>query len=238
VSALCVALAASIVFLAWYPQPWRAILGVAGIFGILVVVDLVCGPLLTLVLANPNKSKRERWVDLALVGLIQLVALGYGLHAVYSARPVVLAFEVDRLSIVTANEVQSDQLQAAPSGYQYLPWRGVLRVGLRQAENSQEFLDSVSLSLEGVSQAMRPSWWTPYGDQTRAAIRAKAKPLSALIGKRPQDAATLEEAAKRARQPVGKLFYLPLTSSTETSWVALIDASGEMVGHAPVDGFD
>jgi len=238
VSGIVVSLAAGAVFIGWYPEPWRDILGVAGIFGMVVVVDLVCGPLLTLVLASPRKSNRERWVDLALVGLIQLGALGYGLHAVYSARPVVLAFEVDRLSIVTANEVQADQLQAAPTGYQSLPWWGLLRVGLRQAENSQEFLDSVSLALAGVTQSMRPNWWTPYDDQTRAAIKAKAKPLSALIGKRPQDAAELEQAGRRAGQPVDKLFYLPLTSSTETSWIALIDGSGEMVGHAPVDGFD
>ena len=238
VSALVASLAACLVFLVWYPSPWRQMLGVASIFVLVAVVDLVCGPLLTLVLASPHKSRRERWVDLTLVGLIQLGALGYGLHAVYSARPVVLVFEVDRLTIVTANEVQADQFQAAPPGLQVFPWWGVLRVGLRPAENSNEYLDSLSLSLEGVSQSMRPNWWVPYDDQTRVAIMAKVKPLAALIGKRPQDAAELEQAAMRAGQPIDKLFYLPLTSSTETSWIALIDASGEMVDHAPVDGFD
>jgi len=238
VSAVVVALAASVVFLGWFPDPWRSLLGVTSVFGLVVVVDLICGPLLTLILASPHKSKRERWVDLALVGVIQLGALGYGLNSVYSARPVVLALEVDRLTIITANEVQTDQLSAAPPGLQALPWWGVLRVGLRPAENSQEFLASLSLSLEGISQSMRPNWWTPYDDETRAAIKAKAKPLATLIGERPQDAATLEQAANRAGKPVGQLFYLPLTSSMETSWIALIDASGEMVGHAPVDGFD
>jgi hypothetical protein len=238
VSVLVVALAASLVFFGWFPDPWRAMLGVATVFGLVVVVDLVCGPLLTLVLASPDKSKRERWIDLIFVGLIQLVALGYGLHSVYSARPVVLAFEVDRLNIVTANEVQVDQLKAAPLGLQVLPWRGVLHVTLRPAESPQEFLDSLSMSLGGVSQSMRPNWWTPYDEKTRAAIVAKAKPLTALIGKRPQDAAVLEQAAKRAGQPVSQLLYLPLTSSKEQSWVALIDASAKMVGYAPVDGFD
>ena len=238
ISALVVALAASLVFFVWFPDPWRAMLGVATVFGLVVVVDLVCGPLLTLVLASPDKSKRERWIDLIFVGLIQLVALGYGLHSVYSARPVVLAFEVDRLHIVTANEVQVDQLKDAPSGLRDLPWRGVLHVALRPAISTQEFLDSLNMSLGGVSQSMRPNWWVPYDDQTRAAILAKAKPLSALIGVRPQDAAVLEHAAKRSGQPVSQLFYLPLTSSKEQSWVALIGATADMVGYAPVDGFD
>ena len=213
-------------------------LGVAGIFVMVVVVDLVCGPLLTLILASPHKSKRERWVDLTLVGLIQLGALAYGLHAVYSARPVVLAFDVDRFTIVTGNEVLTDQLVAAPPGLRDLPWLGVMRVGLRSAAHSQEYLDSISQAMEGVSQAMRPSWWVAYDDQTRAAIKARAKPLTILFDKRPQDAALLEQAAKHAGQPVGQLFYLPLTSSKETSWIALINASAEMVGYAPVDGFD
>ena len=67
-------------------------------------MDVVCGPLLTLVLASPRKSRRERWLDFSLIGLIQLAALAYGMHSVWVARPVALVFEVDRLVVVTANE--------------------------------------------------------------------------------------------------------------------------------------
>jgi hypothetical protein len=48
ISAAVVALAALLVFGGWYPSPWRQLLGVAGVFGLVVSVDLVCGPLLTL----------------------------------------------------------------------------------------------------------------------------------------------------------------------------------------------
>jgi hypothetical protein len=34
------------------------------------------------------------------------------------------------------------------------------------------------------------------------------------------------------------LFYLPLTSSKSSDWIALVDSSGGMVGYAEVDGFD
>lgn len=37
------------------------------LFGILAAVDLVCGPLLTFVLFNPCKSRRELVLDLGLV---------------------------------------------------------------------------------------------------------------------------------------------------------------------------
>lgn len=239
VSAAVVALAACLVFVAWYPAPWRQMLGVAAIFGVVVVVDLVCGPLLTLVLSSPAKSRRERWVDLTLIALVQLSALGYGLWSVYTARPVVLAFEVDRLFVVTANEVQTELLDQAPIGLRRLPWAGVVRVGLRESTSPGEYLSSVEMSIQGVTQAMRPNWWRSYDDdEVKNALRQKARPLAELMSKRPNQTDELKQVAARAGRTVEGLYYLPLTSSKETAWVALLDTSGEIVGHAPVDGFD
>lgn len=225
------------VFLIWYPSPWRQMLGVAGIFGVVVMVDLVCGPLLTLVLASPKKSKRERWLDLALVACIQLVALGYGLWSVYQVRPVVLAFEVDRFVVVTANEVQMAHLAKAPEGLRALPWRGVNTVGLRRALSPDEFVASLDQSLGGVTPAMRPDWWVPY-DRTKTDAAKRAKPLANLIQKQPEHKASLERAMNGAKLTVGELRYLPLTSSKQQDWIVLLDNAGNIVGHAPVDGFD
>ena len=38
--------------------------------------------------------------------------------------------------------------------------------------------------------------------------------------------------------PMGQLLYLPLTSSKVVDWVALLSPEGDVVGYAPVDGFD
>ena len=155
-SAVIVALVAAFVFGFLYPNPWRNMLGVGAVFALVVSADLVCGPLLTLVLASPKKSLRERWLDLSLVILIQLAALAYGLWTVYSARPVVLAFEVDRLVVITANEVQIDQLPEAMEQFQKLPITGQHKVSLRSARSSEEFLQSVVQSIEGVTKRCGP----------------------------------------------------------------------------------
>jgi hypothetical protein len=237
VSAAIVALAALLVFGAWYPSPWRQLLGVAGVFGLVVGVDLVCGPLLTLVLASPKKSRKERWVDLSLVGAIQLVALAYGLWAVFAARPVALVFEVDRLTIVSANEVQIDQLSAAPEGLRALPWTGIQFAATREPNSSEENMQSLDMSLQGVTPAMRPDWWVPY-EAAKPEVVTRAKPLAELLKARPQQAALLESAAAKTGLPKDQLLYLPLTSSKSLDWVALLSPTGDMVGHAPVDGFD
>jgi hypothetical protein len=236
ISAAVVALAALLVFGVWYPSPWRQLLGVAGVFGLVVGVDLVCGPLLTLVLANPKKSRKERRVDLSLVGAIQLIALAYGLWSVFGARPVALVFEVDRLTIISANEVQIDQLNQAPEGLRALPWAGINLVGARGPSSSAEYLESLDISLKGVTPAMRPAWWVPY-DAVRPEVLKRAKPLVELVKVRPQQAASFESAVAKSGFQIETLRYLPLTSSKVLDWVALISQTGDVVGYAPVDGF-
>ena len=234
---LLIALAsAAMVFGLWYPEPYRQMLDVGHVYLLVLAVDVVCGPLLTLVLASPKKSRRERWLDFSLIGAIQLAALAYGMHSVWLARPAVLAFSADRLVVVTANEVQAEDLHKAPPGLQRLPCAGVLQVGTRRAATSAEMLSSVEMELAGISPAMRPDWWLPWAE-AQDGLRSRAKPLSELIARRPEAAPLLQAAAQSAGRAVPDLRYLPLVSSKTLDWVALLDPDLNIVGHAPVDGF-
>ena len=227
---------AVLIFRLLYPPPWHILFEVGSIFFLLLAADVVCGPLLTLIVASPKKSGRERWLDFSLVGLVQLAALLYGLHSVWAARPVVLAFESDRLVAVSANEVQSDTLAQAPDGLLRLPWWGLQQVGTRKAANNDEFFESMELGLGGISPAMRPGWWTPW-DSALPEMRARARPVSELLERRPQDAATLQKAIAATGLPAAQLLYLPLTTRKIKEWVAFLDAGMQIVGYAPVDGF-
>lgn len=237
ISLFVAALSAALVLGVWYPDPWRQLLGVASIFGLVVAVDVVCGPLLTLVLASPKKSRLERWVDISLVSAIQLIALAFGLWSVFVARPVAVVFEVDRLVVVTANEVQTDRLSEAPEGLQELPFFGVNYLSLRKPSSPEEFLRSVDESLQGVTQAMRPDWWLPFED-ARPELVKRSQPLSVLLDKRPDQRELLIEAAQKTGQNLSDLRFMPLTSSKQSDWVALLNMSGDLVGYAPIDGFD
>lgn len=235
-SLLVALVSAGIVFGLWYPAPYRQMLNVGHIYLLVLVVDVVCGPLLTLIVASPKKSRRERWLDFSLIGVIQLAALAYGMHSVWVARPVALAFEVDRLVVVTANEVQTEALPKAPPGLQRLPWAGVLKLGTRKPANGAEMMSSIELGLGGISSAMRPDWWLPWSAAIEG-MRSRAKPLPELIARRPKAAAQLQAAAQSAGHAVDDLRYLPLVSGKTLDWVALLDADMNMVGWAPVDGF-
>ncbi len=236
VSALVALASAGLVFYLLYPAPHRAMLGVSGIFVLMLLVDVTCGPLLTLVLASPTKSKRERWLDFSLIGLIQIAALCYGLHAVWVARPAVLAFEVDRLVVVTANEINPADLVKAPDGLRDLPLWGIQFVGTRRPANSDEAFDSTMAGLAGISLGAQPGWWTPWS-QAQEAMSRRVKPAADLLARRPKDAAALQNALRASGLPTQDLRYLPLVNSKTLEWVALLDMNMNIVGYAPVDGF-
>lgn len=148
ISLILTGLAALLVFGVWYPDPYAELTGGLALYKLVISVDIVCGPLLTLILASPSKKLKERIIDFSLIGMIQLAALIYGLYSVSLARPVVAAFETDRINVVTAAEIDVNDLSHAPKDLQDLPWFGVRRVGLREATSLDEANQSLDLSLK------------------------------------------------------------------------------------------
>jgi len=105
ISLLVAGCAAWLVFGVWYPYPYREISGGRELFMLVVTVDVMLGPLITFIVFDRRKPRRELGRDLALVGLIQLAGLGYGLWTVHAARPVHLVFEIDRFRVIHAVDV-------------------------------------------------------------------------------------------------------------------------------------
>jgi len=78
--------------LIWYPTPWFSASGGWQGLRLVAAVDLVLGPLLTLIVYNTTKSRRELFTDFVLIVFIQLSALMWGIMAVYEQRPVAAVF--------------------------------------------------------------------------------------------------------------------------------------------------
>jgi hypothetical protein len=230
---------AAVVLGLWFPYPFRALSGGQHLFWIVIGVDVVCGPLLTGVLFNPLKSRRELMLDLSLVAAVQLAALLYGLHSVSLARPVVVAFESDRLVAVSAAEVDANSLSLALPEFQGLSWRGPVFVGTRAPKNGDETMNSIDLSMQGLEPSARPGWWQSY-EKSRPLIQQRMKKLDARWANLPlRQQAIVDEAVKKTGLPLAQLYYLPLVSQKQLdTWIGLLDAQGTIKGYAPVDGFE
>ena len=238
---LSLAVAALMAFLVlgiWFPHPLRYLAGGMDLFWILIGVDVVCGPFLTGLLYNPAKPRRELIMDLALVVVIQLAALIYGIYSIGQARPGVLVFESDRFVAVTAAQVDTANLPQALPPWQSLSWSGPVLLGARRARDGQETLKSIELSLRGLEPSARPDWWQSY-DESRSAVRQRMKALSVLRTVQvPEAQSAIDAAVKKTGLPINQIHYLPLVSKKSLDqWVALLDAQANIIGYAPVDGF-
>lgn len=58
-SVLVAMLCAGLVFGLWYPSPYGKVAGGFALFGIMVAVDVICGPILTLIVFNPSKPRSK-----------------------------------------------------------------------------------------------------------------------------------------------------------------------------------
>ena len=91
-SASVIAVFLCLVFFVWYPTPYDQIYSSWDVIKIVAGVDVVMGPLLTLVVFNSQKKTTELKRDLSIIVVLQLVALGWGVNVTYSARPAFLVF--------------------------------------------------------------------------------------------------------------------------------------------------
>ena len=238
ISVLVALAAAALVFRVWYPSPYHQLCGGQELFLLLVGVDVVCGPLLTLVAFNPAKSRGELWRDLGVIGLLQVASLAYGLHSVALARPVHLAFEGDRFRVVTVADLDLATLPEAAPALQSLSWTGPRLLGVRLARNDDpEFLRSIQQSMQGLHPAFRPGRWVDYAQQLDD-VRIALRPLSALRQRHPDQAARLDAAIRATGLPEDRLGYLPLIAGRHDDWVVIVDRhEAQPRAWLPLDGW-
>ena len=235
ISLAIASLAALLVFGWWYPHPYRDLSGGRELFTLVVAVDVVLGPLITLVIFNAAKTRRHLLMDFSVIGLLQVAALTYGLWTVFAARPVHLVFEYYRMAVVHAVDIEPSLLSQAPPDLQTLPWRGPTLLSLRPLQGG-EVIESVLQAVGGIAQAAQPNLWQPY-DAARADILRESRPAAQLKERFPQHADTIDQAVARTGLPLDQLHTLPLLSR-KTAWTVLIDAqTAQPVGFVALDSF-
>ena len=234
ISAAIATLAAWLVFGLWYPGIYRALAGGRDLFFLLASVDVVLGPLLTFAVFNVAKGWRHLRRDLAIIGLIQMLALGYGLHTVFVVRPVGLVLEGNRFRMVSAKDVRTSELLDARSEYRALPLTGPWLLGTRQAKSVTENNDALFMAVGGIDVGQRPSFWQPYSD-SRVDALAKSRPLEALLLRYPERSADLRAMLQDTKIEVANLRFLPVIARDD--WTVVIDPAGNPIAYLPVNGF-
>ncbi|BBL73387.1 fimb protein [Methylomagnum ishizawai] len=201
---------------------------------ILAGVDVCLGPLLTLIVWDVKKPKL--WLDMAIIVLIQLNAMGYGLRTIYLARPVYMVFSVDRFDLVAVPDISMEEMKKfSYEEYKTLPLTGVKVVAAKMPTDVTEKNELMFSALAGGADLPQsPHYYAPYAELAPEAAR-KAKPLDALTQR---DAATRDKLSAYLSShdlDPAKVKFLPMRAKAHDQTV-LVDAdTGAVLGIVNID---
>lgn len=226
-SAFIVGIVCLIVFLFWYPGPYWQIADAWRPLRVLLGVDLVLGPLLTLLLFKPGK--KGLLFDLACILLVQLAALVYGVSVIHSNRPYFEVFAIDRFVVMSRSDIdQADWANASGRvGAKPLigPVRAVASLPTDADAPTRNTRDSFAV---GRDIEQRPELWSPYEARV-AKVVAKIKPLSALKTSRPEIRQRLAELPARLGLPAERVGFLPVIAGTRAVTLIVDSSTAEVL---------
>lgn len=229
-------LSALLVFGLWYPYPYRDASGGRELFVLVVSVDVILGPLITLAVFNRAKPLTELRRDLAVVVLIQLAALAYGLWTVSVARPVHMVFEIDRFRVVHAIDIPPELLGKTPPDVVALPFSGPTLLAVRPFRDQKESSDATLAALQGTELAARPDLWEPYSSAVHRVLKA-ALPVKALKARFANRAAEIDRRIAASGANPETAVYLPMVARSAFWTVFLDPATAQVVATMPLDSF-
>jgi hypothetical protein len=212
---ICIVIAAAILvlmLLAWFPPPYFSAQGGKELLLLIVSVDVVLGPLITLVIYKHGKKGLK--FDLVVIALLQLSALGYGIVAISKARPVYMVFSIDRFEVINAKDIDpADLRKATLNEFKSLPLTGPKVIAAKLPENVQERNDLMFASFSGGADlAALPKYYVPYQSLKQEVID-HLKPLSRLTASAKLSNIDISQVVKDTGLAENELGFLPISTA-------------------------
>ncbi len=229
ISAAIAASVVALMLLLWYRPPFFSALGGQHVLLILLGVDVTVGPLFTLLIFNPGKSRRALTFDLSVIAILQVAALVYGMSVVFQARPVFMVFSRDSFDLVTANMLSKEDIAKAKNPeYRSLPLTGPVYVYSEMPADIKERNEVVLGAFSGKDLPQFPQYYMPYDEHMAIAGRA-AMPIAELKKQNPGRSADIDDsvhASGRAESDVG---FLPLRAKYHDETVLVGKSDGRIL---------
>ncbi|MCC6194760.1 MAG: hypothetical protein IT518_09870 [Burkholderiales bacterium] len=232
ISALIASTVFILIMLVWYPRPYFEAMGGALLLRLLIGVDVVLGPLITLIIFDPAKPRLK--FDLACIATLQIVALIYGSYVMFEARPVYNVFYKNAFNTVPANLIVDTSLARAPDAFRDLPVTGPRVVAARPPVSADENASLMLSAMSGGPEIVQlPHLYVPYADSAMSAA-SSARPLVDLSRRSKETADAVSEFVASSAKDGRNLGYLPVKARNK-DFAAVVDRkTGEIVGYLAV----
>ena len=164
-----------VIFFIWFPYDLIYAGGIEGL-KILMGVDLILGPLLTLIVFN--KAKKSLKFDLTMIAVLQLSCLAAGLWLIYNERPIVQVLADDGIHLHSAAVFKTYNLEMPK-----LPGANPKHVLLDLPEDRQE-LTQLKITTNLLSEeplSARTDLWLATQDIEKQRYQTRLELIAELI---------------------------------------------------------
>ena len=231
ISAAIAAVSLFLMLRVWYPPPLFTAEGGSDILFILIAVDVIVGPLITLIIFRSGKPGLR--FDLAVIGLVQAGALVYGVHVMFVARPVYIALVDDQFETVRANDLDPANVAKAPPAFRSLPVTGPAYVAVKMPQDLKSLKELIAQTQKSGEVVQHlPEYYAPYPEYKAEAL-SKGRPLEGLREADKNLAGRIDLAIADTGRKASELKFLQL--QTRRGWGAvLVDGkTGDIVKLLP-----
>jgi hypothetical protein len=225
-SIIVLAVIAAVLVWRWYPPGLFHMANADKLLLIIAGVDVVMGPLLTLIVYKQGKKTLR--FDLTVIALLQMAAMGYGLHTVWQSRPVYLVAMPDRFNLVFANDLDPADLVEAPASFRSLPWLTVEPIAALLPKDRKAQQNLLFLTLDtGKDLHMLPMYYAPF-HAGAAELLAHSFPVDAFMERlKDEDKTRLASAVRKTGLAAAKLRVVPIGSNRGDASMLIDSRTGE-----------
>lgn len=150
------------IFWVWYPTPLFKALEVSHVFLMLIAIDIIIGPLLGFVVYK--KGKKTLKLDLAIIIVIQVVALIYGSYSLEKARPVWIVYTGNNFDLVRKNEIIYRDLDKINEEYKNPSWFKPKFIAAEYSRDDQKkYVEMFRELNSGATRAQMPKYYKEIG---------------------------------------------------------------------------
>ncbi len=211
----------------WYPHAYFKLMGGTKLIYLIGGVDVFIGPLLTFIVFKTGKKSLR--FDLAVIGMLQVAAMSYGLYVMFEARPIFTVFNIDTFYVESVVDIVPSQLAKAKKQ----EWRtasitGPRLVAIGMSYDYQNKEDKNLVFALGNRVQTYPKVYEDYAKHQLAVIKA-GKALSELIAVSADNKTNVDAFLQKTYRPMTDFLFLPIYSAV-SQMSAIVDAkTGELI---------
>lgn len=233
ISAIVISVFVLIVWFIWYPSPFLYIEGGFQIIMILIGVDVILGPLLTLIIYKPGK----KWLvfDLSVIAAVQIAALIYGTYTIYLERPQYIVFTVDRFNLIAAGSIDTSKLQdkTLESNFFDQP-KLVFALQPEDIKVKEQILENAFAGGKDIDQL--PELYRQYAQHKETILHNHHQlKLNNLLETYPKAESEIKKIEKSQQMNRDSFIFYPLTGKKRDLVIILNNKNAQQIGYLDID---